>query len=85
MSILVKVNNQSKKRMTVNALQRLVEEEVANKKMTDKANAAGFVVGSSACALFGSTVYDGKVTLIDAQNECNEGHKLKRQQQRKER
>ena len=39
-SILVKVNNQSKKRMTVNALKRLVEEEVAGKKMADKANAA---------------------------------------------
>ena len=64
----------STKRMEANAFKvlverekSLVENEKAEKRITDQAKAAGFVMGSSVCSLLGSTVYDGKVTLIDAQ------------------
>ena len=66
-SLTVTVNKERKKKMEASALKRLVEREKAEKRITDQAKAAGFVMGSSVCSLFGSTVYDGKVTLIDAQ------------------
>ena len=66
-SLTVTVNKESKQRMEASALKRLVEREKAEKRITDQAKAAGFVRGSSVCSLFGSTVYDGKVTSIDAQ------------------
>ena len=66
-SLTVTVNKESKQRMEASALKRLVEREKAEKRITDQAKAAGFVMGSSVCSLLGSTVYDGKVTLIDAQ------------------
>ena len=68
----------STKRMEANAFKvlverekSLVENEKAEKRITDQAKAAGFVMGSSVCSLFGSTVYDGKVTSIDAQTELS--------------
>jgi hypothetical protein len=48
-------------------IEKAAREKAAREKAArDKASAAGFVVGTAVCGLFGATVYDGKVTSITA-------------------